>query len=229
MCGLAGLLRPTPDTGADRLSGLARAMGDAMVHRGPDDSGVWVDEQAGVALGAPAPEHPRPVAAGPSADGLGRPSLRHRLQRRDLQLRRIARGAGRAGPCVPRPFRYRGAAGRGGGVGRRGGRSRVATACSRSRCGTGRSAACGWPATASARSRCITAGPATRSCSGPSSRRCGSTRPSTTRSIRDALALLLRLDYIPAPHAIHVDTFKLMPGSLLRVDAAGRRARRAGP
>ena len=50
MCGLAGLIRPTPDTGADRLSALARAMGDAMLHRGPDDSGIWVDEQAGVAL-----------------------------------------------------------------------------------------------------------------------------------------------------------------------------------
>lgn len=37
---------------------------------------------------------------------------------------------------------------------------------------------------------------------------------------RDALALLLRLDYIPAPHCIHERTFKLMPGRRLRFDAA---------
>jgi asparagine synthase (glutamine-hydrolysing) len=37
---------------------------------------------------------------------------------------------------------------------------------------------------------------------------------------RDSLSLLLRLDYIPAPHSIHEGTFKLMPGRVLRVDAA---------
>ena len=41
MCGLAGLLRATPDTEAVRLEALAGAMGDALEHRGPDDRGVW--------------------------------------------------------------------------------------------------------------------------------------------------------------------------------------------
>src|SRR5690606_6792844 len=34
-----------------------------------------------------------------------------------------------------------------------------------------------------------------------------------------ALALLLRLGYIPAPHCVHAGAFKMMPGCLLRLDA----------
>lgn len=48
MCGISGLLR-IGQTGANlRLS--ARRMSDSMVHRGPDDSGLWVDEGEGIAL-----------------------------------------------------------------------------------------------------------------------------------------------------------------------------------
>ncbi|RBL03277.1 asparagine synthetase B, partial [Xanthomonas oryzae pv. oryzae] len=36
---------------------------------------------------------------------------------------------------------------------------------------------------------------------------------------RNALTLLLRLGYIPAPACIHAHTFKLMPGRVLRMDA----------
>src|SRR5688500_1408602 len=50
MCGFAGLL------GHDGLSrgemeAHVRRMTIPIAHRGPDDSGVWVDEHAGVALG----------------------------------------------------------------------------------------------------------------------------------------------------------------------------------
>src|SRR5688572_20398100 len=46
MCGIVGTL--------GNLSDRRRAIQmtcDALHHRGPDDSGVWVDEEAGVALG----------------------------------------------------------------------------------------------------------------------------------------------------------------------------------
>jgi asparagine synthase (glutamine-hydrolysing) len=50
MCGFTGFLA---DSRFDRtrLAPTAQAMADAIRHRGPDDSGVWTDAQAGVALG----------------------------------------------------------------------------------------------------------------------------------------------------------------------------------
>jgi asparagine synthase (glutamine-hydrolysing) len=50
MCGIAGLWT-AESVSAERLGGFARSMADALVHRGPDDSGVWVDAQCGVAFG----------------------------------------------------------------------------------------------------------------------------------------------------------------------------------
>ena len=45
MCGIAGLLT------AGRIDeAVLRRMGDAIAHRGPDDSGIWTDPQAGVGL-----------------------------------------------------------------------------------------------------------------------------------------------------------------------------------
>ena len=50
MCGLAGLLS---SSGSDQseLEAVAVRMADAIRHRGPDDSGAWVDARAGLALG----------------------------------------------------------------------------------------------------------------------------------------------------------------------------------
>jgi asparagine synthase (glutamine-hydrolysing) len=50
MCGIAGLLRPFVDTPADELEAIAWRMAARLRHRGPDDSGVWVDPTSGVAL-----------------------------------------------------------------------------------------------------------------------------------------------------------------------------------
>ena len=50
MCGFAGLLT-TVGFEADALAAHAERMIDPLVHRGPDDSGVWADEAAGIALG----------------------------------------------------------------------------------------------------------------------------------------------------------------------------------
>jgi asparagine synthase (glutamine-hydrolysing) len=47
MCGLAGFLFASR---AAAIEPIARAMADRVTHRGPDDSGIWVDEAAGIAL-----------------------------------------------------------------------------------------------------------------------------------------------------------------------------------
>jgi len=49
MCGLAGFFWKR-DRGPEEFGGIASRMADAIVHRGPDDSGVWVDSAAGIAL-----------------------------------------------------------------------------------------------------------------------------------------------------------------------------------
>jgi asparagine synthase (glutamine-hydrolysing) len=50
MCGIAGLWTFGGGTDAE-LFDAAQRMADTLVHRGPDDAGVWVDAAAGVALG----------------------------------------------------------------------------------------------------------------------------------------------------------------------------------
>ena len=51
MCGVAGFVEARPETAAGVLAETARRMADTLVHRGPDSAGVWVDAEAGVALG----------------------------------------------------------------------------------------------------------------------------------------------------------------------------------
>jgi asparagine synthase (glutamine-hydrolysing) len=50
MCGITGIWDPGQKNDRDGLRAAATAMADTLVHRGPDDSGVWVDADAGVAL-----------------------------------------------------------------------------------------------------------------------------------------------------------------------------------
>ena len=51
MCGIAGFVDPSGRLGVDELHPVAEAMAEALRHRGPDDGGVWVDVDARVALG----------------------------------------------------------------------------------------------------------------------------------------------------------------------------------
>jgi asparagine synthase (glutamine-hydrolysing) len=51
VCGIAGILDPAASTSADRLGALASTMASSLQHRGPDDGGLWVDADAGVAFG----------------------------------------------------------------------------------------------------------------------------------------------------------------------------------
>jgi len=48
MCGLTGFW--APGATEDGMAGLATSMASRIAHRGPDDSGVWVDGAAGLAL-----------------------------------------------------------------------------------------------------------------------------------------------------------------------------------
>lgn len=50
MCGLVGFLQ-APRQSVNDLTALLSHMTDAIVHRGPDDSGAWADAETGVALG----------------------------------------------------------------------------------------------------------------------------------------------------------------------------------
>lgn len=51
MCGIAGFLDSRRSTSEGQLRHLALKMADAVRHRGPDDSGSWVDPEQGLAFG----------------------------------------------------------------------------------------------------------------------------------------------------------------------------------
>lgn len=50
MCGIVGFWSVAGWNG-ERASDVARRMADAVAHRGPDDSGVWTDQECGLAFG----------------------------------------------------------------------------------------------------------------------------------------------------------------------------------
>ncbi len=50
MCGVAGFIDLRAETPSKNLNVLAGDMAKSLDHRGPDDSGVWTDAEAGVAL-----------------------------------------------------------------------------------------------------------------------------------------------------------------------------------
>ena len=93
MCGVAGFLerrRFAPE----EASSIARGMADAVAHRGPDDAGVWLDGEAGIALAyrrlavidpSPAGRQPMQSASGRSVivfngEIYNHPDLRRRLE-----------------------------------------------------------------------------------------------------------------------------------------------------
>ncbi len=70
MCGITGFLG---GSGVDGRAAVAAGMADALRHRGPDDAGTWVDDEAGIALAhrrlsildlSPAGHQPMPSASG---------------------------------------------------------------------------------------------------------------------------------------------------------------------
>jgi asparagine synthase (glutamine-hydrolysing) len=51
MCGITGFLDISNTTNHETLQSVIRRMTDRLVHRGPDDSGEWLDVKRGIALG----------------------------------------------------------------------------------------------------------------------------------------------------------------------------------
>ena len=51
MCGITGFLDCSRQLSDVELQSTVTRMSDTIRHRGPDDNGVWVDAQAGIALG----------------------------------------------------------------------------------------------------------------------------------------------------------------------------------
>jgi asparagine synthase (glutamine-hydrolysing) len=219
MCGLAGLLRPTPDTDVGRLTALAGAMGDALEHRGPDDRGVWVDDTTGIALA-----HRRlsildlsPLGHQPMISADQRYVVVYNGEIYNFaELREV---------LVARGHAFRGHSD-----------TEVLLAAvvewgvedTLARCNGmfaialwDRQERCLWLARDRVGKKPLYYGWAGDTFVFGSELKSLWRHPQFDNGVdHDALALLLRLDYIPAPHAIHVDTFKLLPGALLRVDAA---------
>ena len=50
MCGISGFLDLSCVNSASELRSIAMRMADTLRHRGPNDAGVWVDAEAGIAL-----------------------------------------------------------------------------------------------------------------------------------------------------------------------------------
>ena len=50
MCGIAGFLNSASNELSREINEISSAMNSSLQHRGPDDHGVWIDENAGVAL-----------------------------------------------------------------------------------------------------------------------------------------------------------------------------------
>ncbi|MCK5295721.1 MAG: asparagine synthase (glutamine-hydrolyzing), partial [Alphaproteobacteria bacterium] len=50
MCGIAGFIELKKQSSNQELEATAAAMADKIIHRGPDDGGVWADEENGIAF-----------------------------------------------------------------------------------------------------------------------------------------------------------------------------------
>ena len=74
MCGIAGLLEAAPRSGRAALLEQVLRMADTLAHRGPDDRGAWADETVGIALGHRRLSvlDPSKRGAQPMASGCGR-------------------------------------------------------------------------------------------------------------------------------------------------------------
>ena len=45
MCGIAGFWKNSADQSTGNLKKIVKGMSNTLLHRGPDDSGTWVDKE----------------------------------------------------------------------------------------------------------------------------------------------------------------------------------------
>ena len=97
MCGITGFV--SPPAAADELTRVVRGMCGALVHRGPDDAGEWIDSGAGVAIGfrrlaiidlSPAGHQPMISASGRYVGTLNGEIYNFEELRRELRERGLA-------------------------------------------------------------------------------------------------------------------------------------------
>jgi asparagine synthase (glutamine-hydrolysing) len=219
MCGISGFLeaRARPKAAQEAI---AAAMAQALAHRGPDDSGVWSEAEAGIALGHRrlsiidlSPAGHQPMA---SADGRYVVSYNGEIYNyRELAERLGQEGVGLRGHCDTEVLLE--------GVARWG----IAETLKRAE---GMFALALWDRQARrltlARDR-LGIKPLYWSRQGglflfASELKALHRHPDWRPAIdRDALASYLRLGYVPAPAAIYRDTHKLPPGMMLTVTRQG--------
>lgn len=218
MCGLAGMLLPAPVASAEVLQAQVLAMGEALHHRGPDDGGSWVDAGAGIALA-----HRRlsildlsPLGHQPMASSDGRYVMAYNGEvynfatlRAELEpLGHAFRGHSDTEVLLAAILQW----GMEETLQRCNGMFAIAL--------WDRQAQCLWLARDRVGKKPLYYGWAGDTLVFGSELKALWQYPAFDNDIdRDALTLLLRLDYIPAPHSIHQRCYKLMPGRVLRLDA----------
>lgn len=225
MCGITGFLCSTIDaaSGQEQL----RRMTDAIVSRGPDDQGHWVDPAQGVALGhrrlsivdlSPAGHQPMASASGRYVLVFNGEIYNHGELRIDLEQRGAAPGwRGHSDTeTLLAAIELWGVAGA---LTRCVGMFAIALwdreertlTLARDRLGE-KPLYYGWQGTGASSAFLF-----------GSELKALRKHPVFTAGVRrDALALLLRHNYIPAPHSIHEGIFKLLPGVILTVSLARR-------
>lgn len=218
MCGLAGTLCATSGLENEPLHRLVDRMGAALRHRGPDDSGVWVDATDGIALA-----HRRlsildlsPLGHQPMVSADGRYVLSYNGEIYDfakLREQLLACGHGFRGhsdsEVLLAAFSEWGVVST---LGRCNGMFALAL--------WDRHEKCLWLARDRVGKKPLYYGWAGGALVFASELKALWQHPDFDNGVdRDALTLLLRLGYIPAPHCIHEQTFKMQPGTVLRMDA----------
>lgn len=233
MCGFAGFLTVSDWGGRDAANLMLSRMADAIVSRGPDDFGVWADE-AGIGLAhrrlsildlSPAGHQPMICPAGRYVIAFNGEIYNHLDLRRELEKFGASRGATLAwrGHSDTETLLA--------GFATWGIRETV------ERC-IGMFAFAIWDK----RERVLTLGrdrlgekPLYYGWNGHGDKatflfgselKALKTHPAFSAAInREALALLMRHNYVPAPHSIYQGTHKLLPGALLTISLARREPR----